>query len=114
MKRLTKGAGTVLAAALALATVPQLVHAQEDKSLAVKGGIQVSGWQGKVDDKEAKAGLTVDSAKFITMGPGMHATTGPATTYWNPSMVGKGDYVVKATFTEREYMGSPHPHPTAS
>lgn len=112
MKRLTKGAGTVLAAALALATVPQLVHAQEDKSLAVKGGIQVSGWQGKVDDKEAKAGLTVDSAKFITMGPGMHATTGPATTYWNPAMVGKGDYVVKATFTEREYMGlNSHPHP---
>lgn len=109
MKRITKG--TALAAVFALAMVPQVSHAQ-DKSLAVKGGIQVSGWKGKVDDKEAKAGLSVDSAKFITMGPGMHATTGPATTYWNPGMVGKGDYVVKATFTEREYMGlNSHPHP---
>lgn len=111
MKSLSPRLTLALACAtLALAARP--AHAQEDKSNAVKGGIQVSGWQGKVDAKEATAGLTVDSAKFVTMGPGMHATTGPATTYWNPSMVGKGDYMVKATFSEREYMGlNNHPHP---
>jgi len=92
--------------------MPQLVQAQDDKSQAVKGGIQVKGWMGVVDAKEAKAGLTVDSAKFVTMGAGMHATTGPATTYWNPSMTGKGDYTVKATFSEREFMGlNGHAHP---
>lgn len=93
--------------------MPQLVQAQDgEKSLAVKGGIQMKGWMGVVDAKEAKAGLTVDSAKFVSMGSGMHATTGPAITYWNPSMVGKGDYTVKATFSEREYMGlNSHPHP---
>ena len=97
----------------AAALMPQLVQAQDgEKSMAVKGGIQMKGWMGVVDAKEAKAGLTVDSAKFVSMGSGMHATTGPAITYWNPTMVGKGDYTVKATFAEREYMGlNSHPHP---
>ena len=71
----------VALATAALALVPQLVQAQDtEKSTAVKGGIQVKVWMGKVDGKEAKAGLTVDSAKFVSMGPGMHATTGPAIT----------------------------------
>lgn len=105
MKRL------MLCAAVML--VPQLAMSQEgEKSMAVKGGIQMKGWMGVVDAKEAKAGLTVDSAKFVGMGAGMHATTGPAITYWNPTMTGKGDYTVKATFAEREYMGlNSHPHP---
>jgi hypothetical protein len=100
------------AALAALILAPQVLAAQDDKSVAVKGGITVNGWKGVVDDKELKAGLTVDSAHFYTMGSGLHATTGPAITYWNPSMVGKGDYTVKATFTERAYMGlNDHPHP---
>ncbi|MFN9119810.1 MAG: hypothetical protein ACK5XT_17540 [Gemmatimonas sp.] len=109
MKRLVHGAATMLAIAL----IPQLASAQDtEKSIAVKGGVEVKGWMGKVDDKEAKAGLTENDAKFFAMGKDLHATTGPAITYWNPSMQGKGDYVVKATFTEREYMGlNNHPHP---
>lgn len=109
MKRMMQQAAVFAA----LSLVPQLAMAQDgDKSQAVKGGIQVSGWKGVVDAKELTAGLTVDSAKFVTMGPGMHATTGPAITYWNPTMTGKGDYTVKATFSEREYMGlNNHPHP---
>lgn len=104
---------SVVRAALALAFVaPVVLHAQEEKVMAVKGGIQVKGWMGKVDANEAKAGMTVDSTKMISMGKDMHATTGPATVYWNPSMKAKGDYTVKATFTEREYMGlNSHPHP---
>jgi hypothetical protein len=98
--------------ALALSLLPSLVHGQEEKSNAVKGGIQVKGWMGKVDANEAKAGMTPDSAKFFSMAKDLHATTGPAITYWNPSMQAKGDYTVKATFTEREYMGlNNHPHP---
>lgn len=104
---------SVIRAALALALIaPVALHAQEEKSNAVKGGIQVKGWMGKVDANEAKAGMTPDSAKFFAMGKDLHATTGPAITYWNPSMMAKGDYTVKATFTEREYMGlNNHPHP---
>lgn len=100
-------------AAFALAfVVPVMLHAQDEKVTAVKGGIQVKGWMGTVDANEAKAGMTVDSTKMVSMGKDMHATTGPATTYWNSSMVAKGNYTVKATFTEREYMGlNGHPHP---
>ena len=103
----------VALATAALVLVPQDSQAQDsEKSMAVKGGILVKGWMGKVDAKEAKAGLSVDSAKFFSMANDLHATTGPAITYWNPEMKGKGDYVVKATFTEREYMGlNNHPHP---
>jgi hypothetical protein len=108
MKPLLKGATL----ALALSLLPSLVHAQEEKSNAVKGGIQVKGWMGQVDANEAKAGMTIDSAKFVSMGPGMRATTGPATTYWNPSMKASGNYTVKASFSEREFMGlNNHPHP---
>jgi hypothetical protein len=39
-------------------------------------------------------------------------TTGPAVTYWNPKNVASGNYTVKATFTESDYMGlNDHPHP---
>jgi hypothetical protein len=42
----------------------------------------------------------------------MKVTTGPAVAYWNPKNVASGNYTVKATFTEAEYMGlNDHPHP---
>jgi hypothetical protein len=108
MKRFMQGATL----ALVLSVVPQFAHAQEEKVTAVKGGIQVKGWMGQVDANEAKSGMTIDSAKFVSMGPGLHATTGPATTYWNPSMMAKGNYTVKASFSEREFMGlNGHAHP---
>ena len=88
------------AALLALAAASSVASAQDnEKSIAVKGGIQLKGWMGVVDAKEAKAGLTVDSAKFWGKCKDMHATTGPAITYWNPGMKGTGDYTVKATFS---------------
>jgi hypothetical protein len=38
--------------------------------------------------------------------------TGPAVTYWNPANRATGNYTVKATFTESNYMGlNDHPHP---
>src|SRR5215510_8713067 len=76
------------------------------------GGIKVPGWQATVDAGEAKAGLTVESAKFVQEGNAIHVTTGPAITYWNPKNVATGNYTVKATFNEKEYMSlNDHPHP---
>jgi len=38
--------------------------------------------------------------------------TGPAVTYWNPANTASGDYTVKATFREPQYMNlNDHPHP---
>jgi hypothetical protein len=76
------------------------------------GGISVPGWMGKIDPGEEKAGLTLASAKLAADGQNLHATTGPAVTYWKASPRATGDYTVKATFTETDYMGlNDHPHP---
>jgi len=76
------------------------------------GGISVPGWTGKVDAKEATSGMTVNNAKLAKDGDGLHVTTGPAITYWNPANKASGDYVVKATFKEPKYMNlNSHPHP---
>ena len=88
---------------LALAFAPVVAHAQADqeKSRSVSGGgISVAGWQGKIDAREAGQGMTINDAKFAPMGKGMHITTGPATTYWNPANKVSGDYKVSATFDE--------------
>ena len=76
------------------------------------GGISVPGWTGKIDAKEAAAGLTLNSAKLSKEGDAMHVTTGPAVTYWDPKNKATGDYTVSATFKEPKYMSlNSHPHP---
>ena len=86
---------------------------QDEKSLGVKdGGIKIPGWQGKMDDTRENAGLTVNDAKLVAAGNNLHVTTGPSMTYWNPANTAAGDYTVKATFTESDYMGiNSHAHP---
>ena len=102
-------------AVTAMLLVPALAFAQGDmeKSKAVAGGgIMVKGWMGRIDTKEATAGLTLDAAKLAAEGKDLHVTTGPATAYWNPANAASGDYTVKATFTEPKYMSiNSHPHP---
>ena len=90
-----------------------LVFAQGNDSVGVKGGgVFAKGWTGKIDSKEAAAGMTLNSAKLSQEGTSLHVTTGPAVTYWNPANVAKGDYTVSATFTEPKYMNlNNHPHP---
>jgi len=85
-------------------------------AIAVKdGGISVPGWMGKIDASEEKAGQVLNNSKLAPQGPGskdLHVTTGPAVNYWNPANKATGDYTVKATFTESNYMGlNDHPHP---
>ena len=68
---------------------------QNENSIGVAGGgISVPGWTGKIDAKEAAAGLTLNSAKLAKEGNALHVTTGPAVTYWNPKNTAKGDYTV--------------------
>lgn len=76
------------------------------------GGISAPGWTGKIDAKEAEAGMTLNSAKLAKEGDALLVTTGPAVTYWNPANKATGDYTVKATFKEPKYMNlNNHPHP---
>ncbi|HKS06634.1 MAG TPA: hypothetical protein VJR92_10010 [Gemmatimonadaceae bacterium] len=108
MRRVT---GSALVAAFAL--VPWVSAAGQDASRTVDGGgISVSGWAGKIDAQEERAGATLNGSKFATMGSGFHVTTGPAVTYWNPANTASGDYTIKATFDEAKYMNlNDHPHP---
>ena len=101
------------ALALAVMLVPGMTaQAQETSKSVANGGIMAEGWTGKVDANEEKAGKTVKDAMFMKEGAGFHATTGPATTYWNPANKATGNYTVKATFKEPSYMGlNDHPHP---
>lgn len=76
------------------------------------GGISVPGWTGKIDAGEEKAGQVLNNSKLAQQGDVLHVTTGPAVTYWNPANTAKGDYTVKATFTEPKFMNlNTHPHP---
>jgi hypothetical protein len=86
--------------------------AQEEGSRAVAGGITVAGWTGKVDANEEAAGMGLKDLKFAAEKGGFHVTTGPATTLWNPANKASGDYTIKASFNEPEFMGiNTHPHP---
>src|SRR3989304_2707594 len=60
----------------------------------------------------ADGGAKIEETKLVTMGSGLHVTTGPAAVYWNAANTASGNYTVKATFSEREYMGlNDHAHP---
>ena len=103
----------VLLAVLAVPSTHFSQGGQTDASKGVAGGgISIPGWTGKIDPKEAAAGLTLESAKLEKDGKNMHVVTGPAVTYWNPKNKASGDYTVSATFTEPKYMNlNNHPHP---
>ena len=103
----------VIAAVLAATLAVPAISAAQDASKAVAGGgISAPGWMGKIDAREAAGGAKIEDTKLVTMGPGLHVTTGPAVVYWNPANTASGNYTVEATFAEREYMGlNDHPHP---
>jgi hypothetical protein len=102
--------GATLAFGLSQTPVAAQAAAQQETDRKVAGGgITVPGWTGK-EDAGNKQGLTVKDGKLAPEGNGFRLATGPAALYWNPANVGKGDYSVKATFTEaRQSYGHPHP-----
>jgi hypothetical protein len=78
----------------------------------IDGGVKVAGWTGSVDAAEQKAGMSIRDAKLAQEGDALHATTGPATTFWMNEAKASGDYAVRATFNEPKYMNlDTHPHP---
>jgi hypothetical protein len=85
----------------------------EDANRAVEGGgVFAEGWTGKIDAQAAANGETLQNSKLTQQGNVLSVMTGPATTYWNPANTATGDYTVKATFHEAQYMNlNNHPHP---
>jgi hypothetical protein len=58
------------------------------------GGVTVPGWLVRPDGPDG----THHSLSFMTMGAGMHVTTGPAAILWNPDQTAAGQYIVSAWF----------------
>ena len=101
-----------LTAALALVPWIGAAHAQDASKAVAGGGIAVPGWTGKVDPNEARRGMTIDNDKLTKEGDALHVTTGPAAGFWNPANTASGDYTIKATFKEPQYMNlNSHDHP---
>ena len=109
--RLAYGLTLVLAAAL---IVPSTVGvgAQDANRKVAGGGISIAGWQGKMDNSKENTGSTIQDGKLAMEGQAIKITTGPSAVYWNPKNVAQGNYTVRATFTEPEFMNiNSHPHP---
>lgn len=110
MRRFHKS--TLVAAAILFAAGASAAYAQDEARAVANGGIFVDGWQGKIDPNEERAGQTLNNARLAMRGNDLHVTTGPAVTYWHPSNRASGNYTVRATFTEPQYMSlNNHPHP---
>jgi hypothetical protein len=109
--RIVRCCPMALAAVMSLSIVG-VAQAQDAARAVAGGGISVPGWTGKIDAQEEKSGQVLNNAKLAPAADGLQVTTGPAVTYWNPKNTASGDYTVKATFKETNYMGlNDHPHP---
>ena len=113
MRHVPRFALAIVLAVLAPSVAGAQAPAQPEGAVAVKGGgISVPGWTGKIDAGEEQAGQVLENSRLAPEGDALHVSTGPAVTYWNPANTAAGDYTVKATFTESQYMSiNDHPHP---
>ena len=58
-----------------------------------------AGWQMRVDRSTNAADPdNVPDVKFVTMGNGLHVTTGPAVVLWKPDNTATGAYTITGTF----------------
>ena len=62
-----------------------------------------TGWQMRLD----RPGAKTDGMRFVTMGKGLHATTGPAAIFWDPANTASGNYTVEASFTQTKAPAHP-------
>jgi hypothetical protein len=100
-------------AMLALATpvvAQQQMGAMNDPTKQIKGsGVLPSGWMARFDPPRMMRGQTapppapsLTDVNVVTMGSGLHFTSGPAALYYNPKDMGSGEYSVTATFSQRK------------
>jgi len=84
--------------AIAALAIPLALHAQE-------GGVQADGWEARLDRDGDINGVL----NFMTMGEGVHATTGGrgSAIFWQGD-THTGDFSISATFTQTE--ASSHPN----
>lgn len=62
-----------------------------------------AGWSGQPDKPDAK----LADANFVSMGPGMHVTSGPAVTFWSDANAVAGQFTIGASFGQRAAPADP-------
>jgi hypothetical protein len=102
--------------AMALVVMATPLAAQQqagDPTKTIKGsGTLPAGWMMRFDPIDNPANVrpgrptpakpTADMVNVVTMGSGLHFTTGPAAIYYNPKDMGSGVYAVSASFGARK------------
>ncbi|HEV7590620.1 MAG TPA: hypothetical protein VGO40_21100 [Longimicrobium sp.] len=83
----------LLASAAPLAAQGGHQHDDPDHA-AAGGGTLPAGWHAHPDH----AGADLAGLRFVPMGGGFHATTGPAVILWNPANAPTGEFTAHATF----------------
>jgi hypothetical protein len=85
----------VVVLALSVSAIAQNRGGGPPQRPAAGNGIDVGGWWARLDNpKEPRTGL-----KFVTMGTGFRATTGPTVILFDPDEDWEGPYTTKATLT---------------
>ena len=94
----------VIAAPLAAQTQAGSAAAMNhDATNAVKGsGKLPDGWKLRYDPQRDGSTPAMDAVNVVTMGSGLHFTSGPAAIYYNAKDMGSGEYQVSATFSQRK------------
>ena len=62
------------------------------------------GWKLRYDPQRDGSTPAMDAVNVVTMGSGLHFTSGPAAIYYNAKDMGAGEYQVSATFSQRKSM----------
>jgi hypothetical protein len=77
-----------------------------DMTNKVKGSGQLpAGWMMRFDPPRQGPMPEPTEVNVVTMGTGLHFTSGPAAIYYNPKDMGTGEYSVTATMSQRKSMG---------
>jgi hypothetical protein len=96
----------VLATPLAAQQQAGMAGMNHDATNAVKGsGKLPDGWSLRFDPVRQGPAPSIDAINMVTMGSGLHFTSGPAAIYYNAKDVGSGEYAVTATFSQRKSVG---------
>jgi hypothetical protein len=89
---------------LVLAAAPLAAQMKDnDPDRKAQGGELPAGWTGRTDREAAK----LADARFVTMGPGYHVTSGPAAIYWKNANDVTGPFTASATFTQMKAPAHP-------
>ena len=78
---------------------PAQQAAESDPTVRAAGGTVPTGWQIRIDDKDAGR-YTTNDVRFVAMGDGFHITSGPAAIY--PGADLPNEFVLEATFNQTQ------------